>query len=219
MQQRRQGEVLGRYKSVADKKLTKPTEAPCVRQERVLQKGLGDRTVVHQETTESKAIRQAKLSSKEDVTIAHQLKAQGYVTGGIGKWGLGNSGSEGQPDYMGFDHWYGYLDQVHAHDHFTDHLWDDGTMIDISENRDGKKGVYVHDLFEEKTMAFIQDNKAKPFFLYLAYTLPHGKYEIPEDDPSYIMYKDKPWTQQVKNYAAMITKADATVGKMMELRI
>jgi arylsulfatase A-like enzyme len=130
---------------------------------------------------------------------------------------LGNPGSEGQPDKMGFGHWYGYLDQVHAHDHYTDHLWEDGSMVDIPENRDGKKGVYVHDLFEEKTMAFIQHNKAKPFFLYLAYTLPHGKYEIPEDDPSYILYNDKPWTQQVKNYAAMITKADATVGKMMEL--
>lgn len=154
---------------------------------------------------------------KEDVTIAHQLKAHGYVTGGIGKWGLGNPGSTGQPDKMGFDQWYGYLDQVHAHDHFTDHLWEDGKMIDILGNKEGKRGVYVHDLFEQKTMKFIQDNKENPFFLYLAYTLPHGKYEIPENDPSYQLYKDKPWKQQVKNYAAMITKADATVGKMMGL--
>lgn len=154
---------------------------------------------------------------QNDVTVAHALKEAGYVTAGIGKWGLGNPGSEGQPDKMGFDHWYGYLDQVHAHDHFTDHLWKDSKMIDIPENRDGQKGKYVHDLFERETMEFIRKNHKNPFFLYLAYTLPHGKYEIPKDDPSYQFYKDRPWSQQVKNYAAMITKADATVGSMMQL--
>ena len=154
---------------------------------------------------------------ENDRTIAHVLKENGYVTAGIGKWGLGNPGSAGQPDKMGFDHWYGYLDQVHAHDHFTDHLWHDGKMVEIPENVDGQKNVYVHDLFEENTLKFISDHADKPFFLYLAYTLPHGKYEIPESDSSYQIYKDKPWSQQVKNYAAMITKADKTVGKMFEL--
>jgi len=154
---------------------------------------------------------------KDDVTVAQVLKENGYVTGGIGKWGLGNPGFDGQPDKMGFDHWYGYLDQVHAHDHFTDHIWSDGEMIDIPENRDRTKGIYLHDLFEQKTIEFIRQYQSKPFFLYLAYTLPHGKYEIPEDDPSHQIYIDKSWSKQVKNYAAMITKADATVGKVMQL--
>lgn len=154
---------------------------------------------------------------KEDVTVAKVLQKEGYVTGGIGKWGIGNSGTEGQPDKQGFDHWYGYLDQVHAHDHFTDHIWKDGNMIDIPNNKNGAKAVYVPDLFEKETMQFIEDNKQGPFFLYLAYTLPHGKYEIPHEDAAYKFYKDKSWSQQVKNYAAMITKADRTVGKMMEL--
>ncbi len=112
---------------------------------------------------------------ENDLTIAHVLQERGYVTGGIGKWDLGNPGSSGQPDKMGFDHWYGYLDQVHAHDHFTDHIWSDGEMIDIPENRDEHKGIYLHDLFEQETLEFIHRNHSKPFFLYLAYTLPHGK--------------------------------------------
>jgi arylsulfatase A-like enzyme len=61
-----------------------------------------------------------------DVTIAKTLKATGYVTAGIGKWGLGNPETTGEPSRQGFDHWFGYLDQVHAHDQFTDWLWQDG---------------------------------------------------------------------------------------------
>lgn len=154
---------------------------------------------------------------ENDETIAHVLKEAGYVTGGIGKWGLGNPGSSGEPNKMGFDHWYGYLDQVHAHDHYTDHLWQDDRMIEVAGNKNGARQTYVHDLFEEETLEFIRKYQSKPFFLYLAYTLPHGKYEIPEDDASYQFYDTKPWSQQVKKYAAMITKADVTVGKMMKL--
>jgi arylsulfatase A-like enzyme len=153
----------------------------------------------------------------EDVTVAEVLKRAGYVTGGIGKWGIGNPGSAGEPEKQGFDYWYGYLDQVHAHDHFADHIWEAGKMIDVPENKDGKKGAYLHDKFEAKTFEFIRKYQQQPFFLYLAYTLPHGKYEIPHDDPIYQDYKDLPFSQQVKNYAAMIARADQTVGRMMEL--
>ena len=75
----------------------------------------------------------------------------------------------------------------------------------------------MHDLFEKQTLQFISENKGNPFFLYLAYTLPHGRYEIPQSDPAYQLYKDRNWPQRVKNYAAMITKADQTVGKLMKL--
>lgn len=146
----------------------------------------------------------------EDLTVAEVLQKAGYVTGGIGKWGLGNPGFEGSPEKQGFDHFLGYLDQVHAHDHYTDWLWNDGERMET-----GKR--YAHYIFEEDTLRFINENHDKPFFLYLPYTLPHGKYEIPADDPAYALYKDKPWPQQVKNYAAMITRADMTVSKIMDL--
>lgn len=153
----------------------------------------------------------------EDVTVAEVLRQAGYVTGGIGKWGLGNPGSTGTPDKQGFDHFYGYLDQVHAHDYYTDWLWRDGEKQAIPGNQGKNKTTYAHDLFEQDTFDFIRKNKDRPFFLYLPYTLPHGKYEIPQDDPAVALYADQPWSQTVKNYAAMITKADRTVGGVLDL--
>jgi len=154
-----------------------------------------------------------------DVTIGKAMHNAGYVTGGIGKWGLGNTGTSGAPDKQGFDHFYGYLDQVHAHNHYTDWLWEDGKRSEIPGNADGKKETYVHDLLEQKTFDFIETyaNKDKPFFLYLPYTLPHGAYVIPHTDLAYQPYVDKNWSQEVKNYAGMVTRADQTVGKMLEL--
>lgn len=146
----------------------------------------------------------------EDVTVAEVMQKAGYVTGGIGKWGLGNPGFDGSPDKQGFDHFLGYLDQVHAHSYYTDWLWNDGKRMET-----GKR--YSHYFFEEDTLRFIRENQSKPFFLYLPYTLPHGKYEIPADDPAYQIYKDQKWPQQVKNYAAMITRADMTVAKILDL--
>src|SRR2546423_4972963 len=58
-----------------------------------------------------------------DLTIAEVLKKAGYKTALIGKWGLGNENTSGTPDKKGFDEYVGYLDQVHAHDYYTDHLW------------------------------------------------------------------------------------------------
>ena len=153
----------------------------------------------------------------EDITIAEVLQNAGYTTGGIGKWGLGNPGTDGSPDKQGFDHFYGYLDQVHAHSYYPDWLWLDGERQELPGNQNGREATYTHDLFEQDTLQFIRENKDGPFFLYLPYTLPHGKYEIPEDDPALEFYKDKPWSQSIKNYAAMITKADRTVGLILDL--
>ena len=150
---------------------------------------------------------------KEDVTVAEVMKEAGYVTGGIGKWGLGNTGTDGAPDKQGFDHFYGYLDQVHAHSYYPDWLWHDGDRQELPGNKGGAKATYTHDLFEADSLRFIRKNRNKRFFLYLPYTLPHGKYEIPSDAP----YTDESWPQMVKNYAAMITRADTTVGKILEL--
>jgi len=149
----------------------------------------------------------------EDFTVAAMLKQAGYVTGGIGKWGLGNPGTTGTPERHGFDHFCGYLDQVHAHNYYTDHLWRDGKMAPVKGNRGGKRGQYTHDLFAAATFEFIRRHKGRPFFLYLPYTLPHGKYEVPSDAP----YTNKKWPQRDKNYAAMITRLDATVGRILAL--
>lgn len=156
---------------------------------------------------------------KSDLTVARQLQKSGYVTGGIGKWGLGNPDTSGTPDLQGFDYFLGYLDQVHAHNHYTDWLWENGDRKSLPGNQNGKQKTYVHDVFEEATLSFIRKHAHTddPFFLYLPYTLPHGKYVIPQDDPNLQIYAKSSWPQPVKNYAAMISRADQTVGKILDL--
>jgi arylsulfatase A-like enzyme len=174
----------------------------------------------------------------QDLTVAEVLKQAGYRTCLVGKWGLGNEQTTGVPQKKGFDEFLGFLDQVHAHDYYTDYIWRydppsavkqgyDGRM-DLVENRGGKKGVYLPDLFTTAALNFIQINKPdqfngyRPFFLYLAYTIPHANNEegkrtgngmqVPSDAP----YSEEPWPQTEKNKAAMITRMDADVGRLLD---
>jgi arylsulfatase A-like enzyme len=174
----------------------------------------------------------------QDLTVAEILKQAGYHTGLIGKWGLGNPNTTGVPQKKGFEEFLGYLDQAHAHDYYTDYLWRydpptrskpgyDGRM-EFPENRDGRKGLYMDDLFTSAALNFVSINKPeplngyRPFFLYLAYTIPHANNEegqrtgngmqVPSDAP----YSDEPWPQPEKNKAAMITRMDADIGRLMD---
>ncbi|NND97750.1 MAG: sulfatase-like hydrolase/transferase [Pirellulaceae bacterium] len=90
-------------------------------------------------------------------------------------------------------------------------------MVPLSGNLQKPKADYVPYLQEEKTLQFIRDNQTKPFFLYLAVTPPHGAYVIPTDDPAYAIYEGIPGGDVVRHYAAMITRIDQSVGKMMDL--
>jgi len=105
----------------------------------------------------------------EDVTVAEVLKRARYNTGIIGKWGLGEPGTTGVPNRQGFDEWFGYLNQAHAHNYYPEYLWHNGEKVVIEGNLDGKKQVYSHDLFTEKALDFVRRNRGGPFFLYLAY--------------------------------------------------
>jgi arylsulfatase A-like enzyme len=148
----------------------------------------------------------------DTVTVAALLKKAGYATGGFGKWGLGNPGTTGVPEKHGFDVWFGYYDQVHAHDYYTDHLIRNSAKVPLPANAGGQRGTYSHDAIVDETLKFIDANKDRPFFVYAAWTLPHGKYDVPSDAP----YTDKPWSQQVKNYAAMVSRLDAGVGRLLD---
>ncbi|HOX56020.1 MAG TPA: arylsulfatase [Candidatus Paceibacterota bacterium] len=174
----------------------------------------------------------------QDLTVAEVLHQAGYRTCLAGKWGLGNEHTTGVPQKKGFDEFIGYLDQVHAHDYYTDFLWRydppgeakpgfDGRR-DFPENQGGRKGRYMSDLFTTVALNFVQINKPdqfnkyRPFFLYLAYTIPHANNEegrstgngmqVPSDAP----YSDQSWPQPEKNKAAMITRMDADIGKLMD---
>lgn len=152
----------------------------------------------------------------EDVTVAEVLKEAGYVTGMTGKWGLGEPGTTGLPGDQGFDQWFGHLNQRRAHTHYARYLWRGKEIYQIPENFGDKQGVYTHHLFTDFALDFIdrQAGEQAPFFLYIPYLLPHDAYEIPAIDP---LYKDKPWTEEEKVYASMVSLIDRDVGKIRSM--
>lgn len=152
----------------------------------------------------------------EEITVAELLKMAGYATGGFGKWGLGNPGTTGVPEKQGFDLFYGYYDQRHAHNYFPAFLIRNSKQIAMKggngvPGKAGKGEAYTPDLILEEMLRFIEDNKDRPFFAYGAWTLPHGQFEIPNAAP----FTDRPWKQVVKNHAAMLKRIDDHVGQVM----
>ena len=146
----------------------------------------------------------------EDVTVAEVLKKAGYTTGGFGKWGLGNQGKNGAAERQGFDLFYGYYNQWHAHTYYT-HLFRNSKKVELN-------GRYTHHAIYDETIQFIKDNADKPFFLYCPWTPPHSAYQIPEDEPAWQIYKDKPWnSRDAKVAAAMDTMMDRQVGEITSL--
>lgn len=142
----------------------------------------------------------------ETVTVAELMQTAGYKTGIMGKWGLGGPNDKGHPNKQGFDYSYCYLDQRLAHEYYPDHLWKNDEKIALNNE-------YSHDIFAKEALGFIQRNKENPFFLYLPFTIPHGKYQVPDDSP----YTNETWTTNQKNYAAMITRMDKDIGRIFSL--
>ena len=115
---------------------------------------------------------------QDTVTVAEILQTAGYATACMGKWGMGQFDTSGSPLKKGFDHFFGYNGQVHAHSYFPTYLHDDEARIEMPENEGGKKGNYAPDLIQKDLLGWVRKNHRKPFFLFSATTLPHGKYEI-----------------------------------------
>lgn len=149
----------------------------------------------------------------EDVTVAMLLKQSGYVTGMTGKWGLGEPDTAAIPNKKGFDDWFGYLNQKHAHDYYPEYLWHNAEKVTLHGNLDGQTKEYSHDLFASFTLDFVRKHKEQPFFLYLPWTMPHGKYVI----PSLGIYAEKDWPPDYKVHAAMVTLLDRDFGRLMAL--
>ena len=145
-------------------------------------------------------------------TLGKLMQRAGYKTACIGKWGLGGFHDKGNPNKQGFDYFYGYTDQVLAHNYYPKYLWQNGKK-QFLDNGNGKQNDYSHDLFTEKAISFIKQNKNEPFFLYLAYTIPHLKLQVPD----LAQYKDKEWPENMKIQAAMISRMSRDVGVIAEL--
>ncbi|MBW3597027.1 MAG: arylsulfatase [Planctomycetes bacterium] len=165
----------------------------------------------------------------KDVTVAEVLQRAGYATGLVGKWGLGHEGSTGVPTRQGFDYFFGYLDQHHAHNYYPTFLMRNEQRAPLKNVVPGEgdwgQGVatekveYSHDLVAEEALAFIDRNREKPFFLYLALTIPHANNEAGKQGmevPDYGQYADKDWPEPQKGHAAMISRMDRDIGRLLE---
>ena len=167
-----------------------------------------------------------------DITIARVLRDAGYATGLTGKWGLGLENEAGEPRKQGFDYYFGFLNQTHAHNHYPDFLWRNGEKVALPNvvkpvgevtgaGYATKRVVYANDLFFDEAKAFIASHRAQPFFLYLALTTPHANNEAARvlgdgnEVPDHQAYDAQPWNDSQKNHAAMISRMDAGVGAVM----
>ncbi len=154
----------------------------------------------------------------EEETIATSLKRADYATGGFGKWGCGGRGSSGVPEKHGFDVFFGYYDQVHAHTYYPPYLIRNSEEVPLKGNVGGESGeTYAQYVIMDQAHEFIRANHKQPFFCYLPLTPPHGLFNIPDSDPAWALYKDKPWPEPARRYAAMVTMLDRQVAELREL--
>ncbi len=180
-------------------------------------------------------------------TLGRMLQDVGYATAAVGKWGLGGPGSTGIPNEQGFDFFYGYLDQKQAHNFYPTHLWRntewdtlrnayfhphqkfEGDDPNDPEAYDRYKGVdYSADLMADEAVQFIRDNADRPFFLYMPHTAPHLALQVPDDELAQYdgMFDEEPYLgdrgylphiRPKSAYAAMITRMDGHVGRLLDV--
>lgn len=177
---------------------------------------------------------QAQALRPGDATVAGALQQAGYATGLVGKWGLGDVGAaeSGLPRRHGFDYFFGYLNQQHAHNHFPSFLWRNETKLAlpnaITPVGDTGAGyaddgvLYADDLFAQDALRFVSTHQDQPFFLYWSLVTPHANNErnralkngaqVPDFGP----YAGKDWPDQDKGHAAMITRLDGHVGRLLD---
>jgi len=137
------------------------------------------------------------------VTLPRILRDAGYATGGFGKWGLGPPGSASDPIAAGFDRFFGYNCQRHAHSFYPTSLWDgrekvplDNRPIPVTATLPATPAptaadfacfagtTYSADRIGDEAIGFLRAHADRPFFLYLPTTLPHVALQVPADEPS-----------------------------------
>jgi len=166
---------------------------------------------------------------RSEVTVAEVLHGAGYTNGFVGKWSLGDVGSASTPLKRGFDYAFGFYNQSAAHAQYPETMDENDQAIALAENAGGKRGAYAHDLMTDRAFSFVRRSKDRPFFLYLAYTLPHAEILVPEDSlaPYRGKFPEKPFENNGTGYASqsepnaavagMISRLDRDVGRLLAL--
>ena len=170
-----------------------------------------------------------QLLTQRDTTFVELLRNAGYATAGFGKWGLGDSETTGEPYRHGFSNWVGYLDQAEAHFHYPDWIWKDKKKFVLAGNDHAQSArkTFAPDLFHNAAMDFIRENKAGPFFCYLATTIPHAELLVPADslhayegrfpETPYVGDRYASNEQPRATYAAMVSRLDRDIGRLLKL--
>src|SRR5690242_7368126 len=162
-------------------------------------------------------------------TIGQVMKSAGYDTAAIGKWGIGMENSPNAPGNKGFDYFFGYLDNVHAHNYYPTFLWRNNEKVKLqnevpNETPKGagvssNKAQYSDDLFAEEALSYSDEHKSNPFFLYLPFTIPHANDEAKghgTEVPDLGIYRNENWPEVEKGFSAMVTRLDSYVGRIMQ---
>lgn len=184
----------------------------------------------------------------DEVTLAERLSERGYICGAFGKWGLGFPESEGDPLDQGFDRFFGYNCQRHAHSYYPGYLWDDNVRLpldnrppvpghaDLAEGADPDdpssyepfQGTdYAPDRIAEQALSFVRENRDHPFFLFYPTVVPHLALQVPSDslaEYTALGWEDPPAAARYTPhftpraaYAAMITRMDSHIGRLLDL--
>ena len=200
----------------------------CAPSRCVLMTGLHTGHCVVRNNKEVKPMGQMPLPA-DTITVARLLNQAGYATALVGKWGLGGPGSTGVPNKQGFDYFYGYLCQRHAHNYYPEFLFRNDERVPLAGNKianpreDGagmavERGQYAYDLCANEAIAFVERHRDCPFFLYFSPTIPHANNEAGGkgmEVPSLGDYADLDWPEPQKGHAAMISRLDGDVGRLL----
>ncbi|MFO7692084.1 MAG: arylsulfatase [Vicinamibacterales bacterium] len=174
----------------------------------------------------------AQTLTAGDTTVARVLQDAGYTTALIGKWGLGEMGSGGEPNRQGFDYFYGVVNQTHAHNHYPDFVWRNTGKVPLPNvvtpvgpvpgaGYATTRVQYANDLFFSEAAGFVERHADRPFFLFLSLTVPHANNERAralgdgQEVPDYGPYASKDWADPLKGQAAMITRMDGRIGALL----
>jgi arylsulfatase len=164
----------------------------------------------------------------EETTLAQILKDRGYATGCFGKWGLGAAGTSGDPLRKGFDRFYGYNCQRHAHNLYPKYLDNNGTPEFLEGNTRGISGQQYAPLrIADEMLEFIKEHHDRPFFVYYPTVIPHLALQAPQeeinaylgewDETPYAGKSYLPHPTPRACYAAMITFMDRQMGRLFAL--